>query len=140
MGSQVISRAPSYLTHSLADLADAAILVVLGEKEVRFSFEDEPGEYRWILKNASNNSTGLELLRVTILEFRDFYARDSDDAGTQLIDGACSKPQFLLNVRSVLRETLAVNGEDGYRDKTVYHDFPMDQLRELEKLTEDIPD
>ena len=140
MGTQIITRAPSYLTHSLGDLADAAILVALGEKEVRFSFQDEPGEYRWILKDAGTNAKGLELLQVTILDFHDSFASVPDDAGTQLIDGVCAKSQFLINVRSVLREALAVNGEDGYREKTIDYDFPMEQLLELEKLTVDVPD
>lgn len=36
----------SYLTDALADLLDATNLIFQGEATVKFSFEEEPGEYR----------------------------------------------------------------------------------------------
>lgn len=135
MGSQTMYRMPSYLTDALGDLTNAALLIAKGEKEARFSFEDEPGEYRWILKDVGTIGSDEPALKVTILEFASQWPREPDSAGTPIIEGVCAKRQFLLNVKSILRETLAVNGKEAYRVAAGY-DFPSDQMDKLDRLTE----
>jgi hypothetical protein len=140
LGSQVMYRMPSYLSHALGDIARAAVQLARGEESVRFSFQDEPGEYRWILSLLGQGEDGYDRLKVTILDFDDVFSPQPDSEGKVLIDGICSKWQFLLNVRSILRETLAANGTEGYKAKTIDYEFPDAELRELEDLTKHIAD
>ena len=144
LGNQFAHYVPSYLSHALGDLASAAVKLARGEDSVRFSFEDEPGEYRWIIESAGTDSRAGDLIRIKILEFdtQFAYSRDGvlypapDSEGTTRLDGVCSKVRFLSVIRTVLQEALTINGLEGYRRKTIDHDFPETELRELESLIE----
>lgn len=143
LGNQFAHYVPSYLSHALEDFASAAVKVARGEDSVRFSFEDEPGEYRWLIDSAGSGPRSGDLLRVRILEFKTQFANEidgvvypaEDEDGTVRLDGVCTKRRFLSVAKLVLQEALALNGIDGYRKKTIDHDFPESELRELEQLT-----
>jgi hypothetical protein len=65
----------SYLSDAPADLARAAISLLEGAEEATCSWEEEPGEFRWIFEREG------EELTLRILWFEDQYDRDPDDPG-----------------------------------------------------------
>ncbi|MEP6972631.1 MAG: hypothetical protein ABI869_00645 [Actinomycetota bacterium] len=118
----------SYLTDALGDLVAAATLALSTEEEIRFSWELEPGEHRWILTPADG------LLRVQILSFRDMDDHQDDEDGRETFGCEVSAPEF---AEAVLRGAEHVQGELGlerYREQWVEHDFPQGAVDELGKL------
>jgi len=60
----------SYLSDALGDLLEAVGLLLEGASKARCSWEEEPGEYRWIFVRADGNDVNLK-----ILAFDDMYAQ-----------------------------------------------------------------
>lgn len=116
----------SYLSNALGDLATAAVMLLEGTTQVRFSFDEEPGEYRWILEVTRDR------VRVRILEFKELWGGEPDDAGQVRLDAACSIEEFAQAVRHTLRDVLSTHGREGYRAQWVEHDFPQSELDTLE--------
>ena len=116
----------SYLSNALGDLAAAAVMLLEGATEARFSFDEEPGEYRWLLEVTSSG------LRVRILEFEELWGDQPDDAGRVRLDALCSVDEFAGAVQRALKAVDAKYGVEGYRKKWVEHDFPKAELDTLE--------
>jgi len=55
--------AVSYLSDALGDMVRAAVQLLRGASEVSFSFQDEPGEHRWILIRAKQIHVAYLLVR-----------------------------------------------------------------------------
>ncbi len=118
----------SYLSDCLAALADAALLLLRGASEARCSFDEEPGEYRWILQHEGTH------VRIRILAFPELWGELPDDKGQLILDGKCELPSFAAAMRDALQRVLDEHGLDGYRAMWVEHDFPSAQLSALREL------
>jgi len=123
-----IELTASYLHDSLRDLASAALALVNGAREVTVIFMDEPGEHHVVFRRADGENVDLD-----ILWYSDYksWGIGSGPAETRL-----SCHTRLAHVRgqvfSALKEILAEDGIDGYREKWEY-EFP---LKEYEALCE----
>jgi len=74
--SKYRDMALSYLSDGLGDMAQAALGLVRGAREVSFSFQDEPGQHKWLLSRGEADS-----LRIRILWFDDTLSQRPQECG-----------------------------------------------------------
>jgi hypothetical protein len=125
----------SYLSDALGDLLEAISLLFGGASEVRCSWEEEPGEYRWIFVRIGDND-----VRLNILAFDDIYSRPATLPGVAEL---CRQPDERGELRfsttqplSMLARAIADGaaatldeyGEAGYLAKWVEAPFPTTYL------------
>ncbi len=120
----------SYLTDALGDLVLAAVAQLHWFNGLSFSFEQEPGEFRWIL-TSSQHPDDVEL---KILDFYDQYERKPDSEGRLLFHTVCDRRDFANAVQQVATKVLADYGEAGYLEKWVEYPFPTESLNQLNRL------
>lgn len=121
----------SYLSDALGDLVRAATALLSGFSAVTFSFEEEPGEYRWVIRSPRVNEIDL-----AIFEFADLYAWLPDSEGQEVFRIRCVPETFARAVFEAATRVLVEEGEAGYAQKWLEHPFPIHQLRELQRLLE----
>ena len=119
----------SYLSDALGDMARAALQLLRGAREASFSFEDEPGEHRWILSRGEADS-----LRIRILWFEDTFSPPSQERGTEVFKCDCAVLDFVGQVSSVLQTVLADEGIEGYMRRWQHHEFPLGTFTEIQRL------
>jgi hypothetical protein len=115
----------SYLSDAPRDLVDAARIVADGADDVRCSWAEEPGEFRWRLHRIDAD------LEVEILAFDCLNGRQPDEAGRLLFYARIPARDF---VRSVLRAMDALVerlGSDGYAELWALYDYPHEQVEGL---------
>lgn len=125
LNDQRVEITGSYLSDCLAGFAGAALQILDGAACARFSFDEEPGEYRGIIDRSG------ERLRLRIVEFPELWGDRPDEEGEVLLDERCVASDFVAAVRDALQCVLDEHGEDGYRERWVEHGFPMAQLLAL---------
>ena len=116
----------SYLSDCLRGLARATLDMAGGSPLSRCSFDEEPGEFRWLLRRDANE------LQLRILEFDELWGEQPDSEGTEIINLSCPVASFVIAVRDALRSVRSKYGLAGYLEKWVEHDFPQDELDQLE--------
>ncbi|MFI0813695.1 hypothetical protein [Streptomyces echinatus] len=120
----------SYCTDALADLLHGVAGLYGSTPVQRFSFDLEPAEVRWVLRNRGSQ------VDLSIYRFPDMYASfDAPDReGTRV--WASTQPRGLLGhvVVEAAQSVLRIHGEDGYRAKWVQHPFPVAALQDLRRL------
>jgi hypothetical protein len=100
----------SYISDPLGDLLHALWRLMEGDPEARCSWEDEPGEYRWIM----NREIDEVVLR--ILEFPNSHPAQPDDLGRLVFQTRQGISTFARAIALGASRTLEVNGDVGYRD------------------------
>lgn len=132
IGEAAATVTASYLRDALGDLARNTLRTAEGEAHTRFSFDEEPGEFRWLLDRAGDE------LRVRILEFPSTWSQAPDESGTLRLDAHCPVDAFVRAVVDALERVLAEWGADGYRAQWLEHAFPLQALTQLrERIAED---
>ena len=121
----------SYLSDALRNLVLAATAVVSGFRNVTFSFDEEPGEFRWVISTPRLNEIELQ-----ILEFRELWNERPDSAGILRFRTRCLPGIFAEAVHRAAGDVLSAIGERGYAEKWAEHPFPLAQLQELGRLLE----
>jgi hypothetical protein len=128
----------SYLSDALRDLLRAVLLLLEGAAEARCSWEEEPGEFRWVLTRAGNGQVDLK-----ILAFDDLwaapdrkaedgaqarFANEPDDQGELLF--LTSQPLGVLAraIADGAAAVLAEHGEEGYLAEWGLAAFPTADL------------
>ena len=101
----------------------AALGLVSGFTAVTFAFDEEPGEYRWVMRSTSRNSMELRLL-----VFDERRGNQADADGRLLLATRCRPVAFARAVRSTAEAVLDKHGEAGYEEKWAQHPFPTRQL------------
>jgi hypothetical protein len=119
----------SYLTDALGNLLIGACAVLRYFNQVSFSFEEEPGEFRWVI-----SSPRFDEIAVQIFEFRDLYSSSKESDGQLLFSTVCRPVVFATAVYAAAKAVLEEHGEDGYLLKWDQHPFPLLPLQELERL------
>lgn len=127
--TQTCTVTASYLSDALGHLLIAASAVVSLFRRVTFSFEEEPGEYRWVI-----TSLGMNEIQVEILDFQKSWSVKPDEAGSSVFKTNCLPDTFARAVFSAAQQVLSEYGETGYAEKWVEHPFPILQFRELERI------
>jgi hypothetical protein len=116
-----------YCTDALRDLLAETASVTGGRAAVgRFSFDAEPTEYRWMLRA---HRDGIEVC------IRRFAAFGDPEWSGELVWRSCQPPARLASVvAGAAQRVLDAHGEDGYRRRWMLHPFPINELRELQRL------
>ena len=84
VGNSFATPTASYLSDALGDLIRAVRALLEGAEDARASWEEEPGEYRWVFhRNGSE-------VRMRLLAFPDVYDDAPDEDGQALLDATCS--------------------------------------------------
>lgn len=120
----------SYIDDALGGFAPGIRSLLWGMDEARFSFADEPGEYRWILIPRDQQ------LHCRILLFNDFPTSMHDKYGKVILNCRCDFHEFISASLAMMTGVLAEHGVDGYLKKWVRHEYPMKELREIEALVQ----
>jgi hypothetical protein len=116
----------SYLSDALRELVSAMNHLLSGGKEARFSFDEEPGEYRWILNSILGGGLALK-----ILAFPQLWGDKPDTEGRIVLDATCQMRVFAEAVMVSLNRLLEEHGLKGYREKWVEAEFPVEDYRIL---------
>jgi len=119
----------SYLSDALLELISGVSHVLGKGTEARFSFDEEPGEYRWILKRLENDGLSLR-----ILAFDELWGHQPDEEGEQIFDVTCPVRELSLALLNALNQILDEYGVEGYNDKWHQSEFPYDQYSALCEL------
>lgn len=125
-GDARTSLSASYLSDALGNLLTAVWMVGEGEEPARCSWDEEPGEYRWIFSSVGDN------VRLLVLWFDDLWGDAPDDTGEPVFDVEVSRQELVRAVSEAAQAVLDEYGEEGYKKKWVQHDFPLDTLRLLQ--------
>ncbi len=120
----------SYLSDALGDLTRSVIrLFCATELEtIICSWQEEPGEFRWIMRRPGEN-IGLQ-----IRLFDDAFTHRRDEEGEILFETRCSLLRMATQVQSQLYHVLMEFGEEGYLLRWVTYPFPMSEYQQLTTL------
>ena len=119
----------SYTSDALRHLVLAATAVLSGFRSMRFSFEEEPGEYRWVVSSPRFNE-----VEIAILAFPNLWADQPDAEGALRFRTTCRPRVFADAVNRAATGLLAEVGEHGYAEQWPGYSFPSLQLEELQRL------
>lgn len=119
----------SYLSDALGNLVLSACAALRYFGRVSFSFEEEPGEYRWVIESPRLNE-----VEFRIYEFTESWSSKPESEGTLLFSTTCLRLTFAQAVHAAASKLLNELGESGYLKKWSEHPFPMLPFRELERL------
>ncbi|WP_342117776.1 hypothetical protein [Pseudoduganella sp. OTU4001] len=121
----------SYLSNALRNLILAANGALTGFNSVSFGFDEEPGEYRWVLISPRPNE-----IEVEIIEFQELCGWKPNSEGESLLKFRCQPIDFAKAVQSAAAKLLETHGENGYLEMWVEHPFPMSLYVDLTKMIE----
>ena len=119
----------SYLSDALGNFARGILAVLHDTGEARFSFDEEPGEFRWIFKKIEDSK-----YRLTILEFHELWGNKPDIKGKKVFEETCSSHEFGMMALKALEDVLYHHGEKGYKEKWIEHEFPMSELNQIREI------
>ncbi len=119
----------SYLSDALGDLVLSAVAVMTTFRRLSFSFEEEPGEYRWVITSPRINE-----IEVAILSFPDRWSDKPDGDGRLLFKARCLPEDYAAAVLAAAQNVLESDGEAGYLERWGRHPFPTARLHELQGL------
>ncbi len=125
---QSCSVTASYLSDALESLVLAGQVVLAGFGRVSFSFNEEPGEFRWVI-----NDYGPGAVDVEILEFDELWGEKPDSEGTLIFKTRCQRTVFAKAIAAAANDVLDKYGEQGYLKKWAEHPFPSGPFAELGK-------
>jgi hypothetical protein len=128
-GDSKCELSASYLSDALRNLVVAATAVASGFHRVSFGFDEEPGEYRWVVTSPRPNEVELE-----ILSFEDLWGGKPDADGSSLFRVRCLPMEFAGAVQAAAHRVLEQYGEAGYIKLWHEHPFPSAQLAELDRV------
>jgi hypothetical protein len=123
-----ITATASYLSDALGDLIRAVSNILDCAQESSFSFVEEPGEYRWHLTRKGDD-------RISVaIEWFDDWPETYSSPGKVLFARDCRLRTFAGAVYDACKQLLEQIGTEGYREKWINNDFPLDQFERLKKL------
>jgi len=129
-GNATVEMDVSYLSDALGDLARAVRGILRGISEVTFSFQQEPGEHRFVVSREDDR------VRVTVYRFADTFSQAR--TGESVMVAECSLRQFANECINCLRLVLDEHGEAGYRQWWKNADFPLQEYRDLLELRREL--
>ena len=118
-----IELSASYLSDALGNMLLSATAIASGFRTTEFGFDEEPGEYRWVVETLENNVTTLR-----ILEFQELWGYKPNDAGRQIFEASTTPVQYAKAVHACASRVLEEYGLKGYTERWTEHPFPEKQL------------
>ncbi len=110
----------SYLSNALGGLVGATVKLLQGAASERVSFDEEPGEYRWVLARDQQQ------LHLQLLWFDELWGGLPDDKGVVRMTALVELSAWASAVKRCCDRLLAEHGLDGYHDKWVEAPFPLE--------------
>lgn len=117
----------SHLSDALCDLTSATIALLQGAEHAVCSWEDEPGEYRWLFDLRGDD------VCITIVRFDKAFSRKADSQGAVLFTTVSPLRRFANQVLNQLWQIIQAVGIDGYQVSWGYS-FPRAEYETLENL------
>lgn len=114
----------SYLSDAPADLIMAVALLFEGRSETVCSWQEEPGQYRWLFKREES------VISIQVLWFDTAFSRKYNEDGMEVFSAG---DELLRFSRKVLRAFHAISlkyTEEEYH-QTWGYDFPAQELNRL---------
>ena len=116
----------SYLSNALHSLVLSANALLSRFSSMTFSFDEEPGEYRWVI-----SSPRLNEIEIQILNLDELWGDKPNSEGRLLFKTTCTPETFAAAVHAAAAAVLAEYGEAGYLEKWSEYPFPMAQFEQL---------
>jgi hypothetical protein len=127
IGEEWAGLTASYLGDALGDLVRGTLAIARSGNDdaaVLVHWEEEPGEFRWVLTPRG------DYLDVQVLWL-------GDPAGAQeKLHRLCSRSAFYNAIAQGAQAVLDEHGLDGYKARWIQHDFPLEPLEQLQTLAE----
>ncbi|HEY7895216.1 MAG TPA: hypothetical protein VIC24_09975 [Gemmatimonadaceae bacterium] len=123
LDGQRVHTTASYLSDALDDLCRATLEVLRGESHAEAVFEEEPGEYRWLLDRSED-----QRVRIRIV---DGVTTRENPIDAVVVDGVCTARELGQAVLSELQRLIELHGEEGYHKECVRFPFPRSRLEDL---------
>ena len=120
--SNAVTITASYLGDALGDLLGALGVLLEGADRARCSWEEEPGEYRWLFERSGSE------VRLRVLAFRDQMAEEPDDQGKVVFEAQASLREMAQAIADGAQSVVDEYGEDEYLRRWIEHPFPVGQL------------
>lgn len=118
----------SDLSDALGDLLLAVWTLVDGDSQARCSWEEEPGEYRWLFAREDDMAT------LRVLEFNDAsYVREPGQAGRLVFESTQSISTMAAAFAEAASKLLDEHGLDGYKAKWMDGEFPGETLASIRR-------
>lgn len=126
-GEHTVDAAVSYLHDSLRELGEAARALRAGADTARVVFMDEPGETQMLLTQRDG------VLGYELRWYADWnsWGKYPESKFEMILRGTTTVSRFFGEVLKEFEALLAAHGEEGYKERWVQHDFPLDLLGEL---------
>lgn len=124
IGGDSLTFGASYLSDAFGDLLRGVLDLLDGAPSARFSFEIEPGEYRWIC-----HQTGGGNLAIQVLGFDDLWNCRPDSEGDVLLSASTRVFALAQALKMCADELLANHGLDGYLARWNRAPFPATEYR-----------
>src|SRR4051812_27348454 len=124
-GGETARVTASYLSDALGNLLSAVLDVLKGADSARCSWDEEPGEYRWIFVRRG------EFVDLQVLKFgenRGIRGERSDAEGVPVFQALAPADEVAAAFAVGAREVLNEHGEEGYLDRWREHAFPVQTL------------
>ena len=112
----------SYLSDALGVLLEAVGTLLEGAQEARCSWDEEPGEYRWIFVRRG------DVVELRVLAFQDRGGEEPDSEGSLVFETRQGLRETVTAIADGAAEVLAEHGEEGYLAKWVDAPFPSAHL------------
>jgi len=121
-GTSSATITASYLEDALGVLLEAIGVLLEGAEEARCSWEEEPGEYRWVFVREGSD------VRLRVIAFADVYSKEPDDKGVVVFDTITPLREIAEVVAQGAQKVLDEYGEGEYLRRWVDHPFPLGHL------------
>jgi len=125
-GRSSVTITASYLGDALGELLEAIGVLLGGGEQARCSWEEEPGEDRWLFDRAGSD------VRLRVLAFPDGDPLESDDRGQVIFESTVPLREIASAIASGAQTVLDEHGQDGYLRRWVEHPFPVGHLRMIQ--------
>jgi hypothetical protein len=119
----------SYLSDALGNLVLAANALLSRFSSLAFGFDEEPGEYRWVISSPRLNEIELQ-----ILGLGELWGGKPNSDGQLMFRTICTPETFAESVHGAAAAVLAEYGEAGYLEKWTEYPFPMAQFAQLSRM------
>ena len=130
-GANICKVTASYLSDALGNLVMSAIAVLGEYHSLAFGFDEEPGEYRWVVERAGNSDVSLQ-----IVEFSEMWSGAANADGQVLFSTLVSRLDYANAIHDAASKVLLDHGLAGYHAKWVEHPFPEQHLTALREVLE----
>lgn len=103
-------------------LLEAVGLLLDGADQARCSWEDEPGEHRWLFDAADS------AVHLRVLDFQDMYPQEPDANGVVIFESTLPLREMARAIADGAQAVLDEHGETEYLRRWVEHPFPRGHL------------